>query len=509
MAVYLIGIDIGTQGTKGQLFNLDLQPLATAFEESRLIQPEPGTTWQEADDIYGSTIRVIKALAEQSGCKGTDVAAIGIDSQMAGIMGIDKEGEASTYYDSWLDTRCKEYVKLVKERAEERFIALTGSPVSFTHGPKILWWKHEYPDVYNKTAAFVLPHTFVVGKICGIKGTESYFDWTHLQYSGFADNLNKTWSDELIETFGMTKEKLARIVSPFEIVGKTTPEFATRTGLAAGIPVAAGAGDTAVSVLGAGLFEDDQILDCAGTASVLCCAVDSYSPDIKHKTMIMMRSPQDGRYFPLTYINGGGLTVRWFRDNFSGTPPLSYKELEAKCADIPPGSEGIIFIPHFAGRVFPSNPDLKGSFTGLDLKHGPAHLFRAIMEGIAYEYAYYLSVLRDLYPRSVFTRMTAIGGGASSELFVKIKADVLGIEALRTEVGDTALVGSAAIAGFGAGVLSDYRQAIRKTIRNRPPLAADMEKYEQYRPIVKKYLAVIDILSGIYQKNTNDSRRWR
>ena len=497
--MYLIGIDIGTQGTKGQLFDTDLNALATAFEDSKLVQPEPGTTWQEADDIYGSVIRVIKALAEQSLCKGTDVAAIGIDSQMAGIMGIDKDGEASTYYDSWLDTRCREYVKLVKERAEERFIALTGSPVSFTHGPKMLWWKHEHPDAYHKTAAFVLPHAYVVGKICGIPGTEATFDWTHLQYSGFADNRNKTWSAELVETFDMAQEKLARIVSPFEIVGKTSAAFAAQTGLAAGIPVAAGAGDTAASVLGAGLFEDDQILDCAGTASVLCCAVDSYSPDVKHKTMMMMRSPEDGRYFPLTYINGGGLTVRWFRDNFTGNPPRSYRDIEAECAALPPGSEGITFIPHFAGRVFPSNPNLKGSFTGLDLKHGPAHLFRSIMEGIACEYAYYLSVLKDLYPNSSFKRMTAIGGGASSELFVQIKADVLGVEAIRTEVGDTALVGSAAIAGYGAGVLDDYRAAIRKTIRNKPPVHSDPERHGQYKPVVQKYLAAIAALSGLYE----------
>ena len=498
MAVYLIGIDVGTQGTKGQLFDTNLNALATAFEGSKLIQPEPGTTWQEADDIYGSVLRVIRSLAEQSGCRGNDVAAIGIDSQMAGIMGIDKDGEASTYYDSWLDTRCREYVALVKERAEEPYIKLTGSPVSFTHGPKILWWKHEHPDAYAKTAAFVLPNAYVVGKICGIPGSQSYFDWTHLQYSGFADNRNKCWSGELIETFGMAKEKLARIVSPFEIVGRTTAEFANQTGLAAGIPVAAGAGDTAASVLGAGLFQDDGILDCAGTASVLCCAVDSYSPDIKHKTMIMMRSPEDGRYFPLTYINGGGLTVSWFRDNFTGKPPLPYKDLEAECASIAPGSEGITFIPHFAGRVFPSNPNLKGSFTGLDLKHGPAHLFRAIMEGISCEYAYYLSVLRDLYPKSNFNTMIAIGGGASSELFVRIKADVLGVRAIRTEVGDTALVGSAAIAGYGSGVLDDYRTAILKTIRNKPPVKCDPARHEKYKSVVEKYLRAIQTLSAIY-----------
>jgi len=107
-------------------------------------------------------------------------------------------------------------------------------------------------------------------------------------------------------------------------------------------------------------------------------------------------------------------------------------------------------------------------------------------------------VLRDLYPKSNFKQMTAIGGGASSELFVQIKADVLGVEAIRTEVGDTALVGSAAIAGYGAGVLSDYRAAIQKTIRNKPPITFNPERHNQYKAVVKKYLAAIEALSGIY-----------
>jgi xylulokinase len=120
------------------------------------------------------------------------------------------------------------------------------------------------------------------------------------------------------------------------------------------------------------------------------------------------------------------------------------------------------------------------------------------MEGISCEYAYYLSVLRDLYPKSNFTKMTAIGGGASSELFVQIKADMLGVEVIRTEVGDTALVGSAAIAGTGAGVLTDCRKAIQKTIRNKPPVTFDPERYEKYKAVAEKYLKAIEALSTLY-----------
>ncbi|MFP3088890.1 hypothetical protein LQZ21_01005 [Treponema sp. TIM-1] len=497
MAVYLIAVDIGTQGTKAALFNPEMTALGSAFEASRLIQPEIGTVWQEAEDIYGSVIRVIKGLLEEQGVKGGEVAAIGIDSQMAGIMGIDRDGEAATYYDSWLDTRCKKYVTLMREHSEDRIIELTGGPVTYTHGPKILWWKYENPTEYQHTAKYVLPHAYVVGKLCGLSAEESYFDWTHLQYSGFADNLRKEWSEELLSAFDIPREKMARIVSPFEVVGKISAATAGLTGLAAGIPVVAGAGDTAASIFGAGLFGQDEVLDCAGTASVFCCGADSFSPDVRHKTMTMMRSPEDGRWFPLAYINGGGLCVRWFRDFFTGTPPLSYAELEEDAGKLPAGSEGLIFVPHFAGRVLPANPVLKGSFTGLDFKHSRGHLFRAVMEGIAYEYAFYLSVLRDLYPKGDFRRMTATGGGSKSDLFVSIKADVLGLSAVRSIVGDTALVGSAVIAACGAGVLTDYRGAVRKTIKEETPIPYSQDRHEQYQPIIQKYLKTIDALSAI------------
>jgi xylulokinase len=493
MAVYLMGIDIGTQGTKAALFDAgSMKTVETAFDPSRLVQPEVGTVWQEADDIYGSVIHVIRDMLDRSGIRSGDLAAIGIDSQMAGIMGMAADGEASTCYDSWLDTRCKEYVAVMRERGERRIIELTGGPVTYTHGPKILWWKHKVPEAYRKTAKFVLPNAWVACRLCGLGAKDAYFDWTHLQYSGFADNLRKEWSDELLSLFGVEREKMARIVSPFEVIGRVSPETAALTGLAGGTPVVAGAGDTASSIFGAGLFEKDLALDCAGTASVFCCAADAFSPDTRHKAMTMMRSPEDGRWFPLSYINGGGLCIRWFRDSFSGSPPCSYGELDREAADLPAGSEGLVFVPHFAGRVLPADPGLKGSFTGLDFKHTRAHLFRAVLEGIAYEYAFYLSVLKDLYPSGRFERMISIGGGSKSAFFTSVKADVLGLEVRRYRVGDTALVGSAVIAGYGAGILSDYRAAVRKTIEEEEPVKFSGERHGQYAGMVRKYLSVIE-----------------
>jgi len=495
---YVIGIDIGTQGTKAALFNEDMELVTTAFEESRLISPEPGTVWQEPDDLYMSCARTIKELLQKSGIKPSDVAAIGIDGQMAGIMGVDEKGEASTYYDSWLDTRCGKYMEQMRARAGKRIIELSGGPATYVHGPKILWWKNEHPEAYRKTAKFVMPQAYVTGRISGLAGSEAYFDYTHLHFSCLSDNANKRWSDELLETFDIDKSKMARIVSPFDVVGKVTKDFAAISGLVEGIPVVAGCGDTAASTFGSGMFDRGLILDCAGTASVLCSVVDSYVPDTQNETLTMMRSPVDGLFLPLAYINGGGMCVRWFRDTLSGKPAASYDELQDEAREVPPGSENLIFIPHFSGRVLPSNTNLKGAWLGLDFKHTRGHMYRSVMESVAYEYRYYLSVLRSLYPNDAFDSMLTIGGGAKSPLFNQIKADVLGVRVTTFETGETALLGSAVIAAYGIGMLNDYRKPIRSVMKKGAEFVADMDRHKEYDLYAKSYLNAIDQITPYY-----------
>ena len=496
---YLIGMDIGTQGTKSILFDLEMNIIAEAFEPSNLISPKPGVVWQEADEIYMSCVRTVRAIMNKSGVHAGSVAAIGVDGQMAGIMGVGRDGQATTYYDSWLDMRCGKYMDQMRAKAGGRALEITGGPITYTHGPKILWWKNEHPGVYNRTWKFVLPHGYVVGRMTALSGDEAYFDYSCIQYSGFGDNLKKEWSAELLDLFGIDPAKMARIVSPFDVIGKTCGEFAQAAGVAEGIPVVAGAGDTAASVFGSGMFDAGMILDCAGTASVFCCVADSYRADTEHETMTQMRSPVDGLYMPLAYINGGGLCIRWFRDNFTGNPAATYDELQAEAREIPAGSEGILFVPHFGGRVLPNNPFVKGSFVGLDWKHTRGHMYRSVLEGIAYEYSYYFDILKKLYPKTPFTEMFTIGGGAKSALFNQIKADVLGLPVTTFEMGDTALVGSAVIAGVGAGVLSDYRKPIGAVSRKGKRFEPDGGNHTVYQKFANEYLRVIDSLTGIYK----------
>ncbi|MDO4547039.1 MAG: FGGY family carbohydrate kinase [Clostridia bacterium] len=486
---YLIGLDIGTQGTKGAIYDASMREIATSFAPSRLVSPEPGVVWQEPDEMLAGAVEVIKALA--STVDPSDIAAIGLDGQMAGIMGIDARGEASTVYDSWLDMRCGECATSMLKIAGNRATELSGGQLTYVHAPKMLWWKNTYPEAYAKTARFVLPHAYIVGRMCNLDCEGAYYDYTHLHFSCLADNEKKAWSRELCDIFGLDMAKLPRIASPFEVVGKVSPSFAAESGLVSGTPVVAGAGDTAASTFGAGLFSPGVILDIAGTASVLAGGVDYFAPDVKNHTLTMMRSPVDGLYAPLSYIAGGGLCVRWLRDVLAS----DYGKLEAEASDIPPGSEGLMFVPHFSGRVLPNNPKLKGAFLGLDFKHTRAHMYRAVLESVAYEYAYYLDILKSLYPSQSFSVIKAMGGGSKSKLFNRIKSEVLGIPYAPFESGDTALTGSAVIAGCGVGLIDDYAGVINSTISYRERIEPRGEISKIYAPFAERYLNAIDVIT--------------
>ncbi|MHB8062332.1 MAG: xylulokinase, partial [Ruminiclostridium sp.] len=484
---YLIGVDIGTQGTKTALFSLEGYKISDAFEASRLISESKGEVQQEPDDIFGSVIRTISEVMDKSGICPSEVEAIGIDGQMAGVMGIDKEWNAITYYDSWLDTRCQKYIDLIKGIAEEQVIRITGCPVTYAHGPKILWWKYEKPEVYKRIDKFIMPSTYVVGRLAGLKSSQAYIDYTHLHFSGYGDVERNTWSEELLRLFAVDRNKMPEIVEPWKVVGALTETAAKQCHLVSGIPLVAGCGDSAATSLAAGVTSKGVIFDVAGTASIFSCCVDQYKPDVLNKTLLYPRSVIPGLWAPMAYINGGGLCLQWFKDHLTGADSATYMELDAEAEKLAPGSGGLIFLPHFSGRVCPNNPNVRGSWLGLSWTHKREHLYRAIMEGIAYEYDSYFQIIKSLIKDVEFSQVYAIGGGARSNLFNSIKADVMGINYTTLRINDTAPLGSAIVAGYGAGVYKDLKETVDRLVGFDASIEYDEGRHQAYRKFSKAY----------------------
>jgi len=499
MKKYLIGIDIGTQGTKTCLYDTDGNAIASSFEPSHLISPKPGVVEQDPEEIYQSVINTMRTVLAESGSISEAVEAIGIDSQMSGIMGIDDEWEAATPYDSWLDTRCEKYIRMMKLSAEDEIIRITGCPPTYHHGPKILWWKHERNEVYKRIAKFVIPAVYVAGRLAGLKACDAYIDYTNIHFSGFADVEKMCWSSILLSRFGVDENKMPQIVEPWKVIGHLLTKESQKIGLRNGIPIVAGCGDQAATSLGAGVVRKGIAFDVAGTASVFSCCVDSFMPDIENKTLISARSVVKGLWVPLAFINGGGLCLKWFRDQLTGKDVTAdYQMLDSEASSVPAGSGRLMFNPHFGGRVCPNDPGIRGSWIGLNWGHSRAHMFRSIMEGIAYEYNIYLQIVKDLFKDMSFSKVISIGGGSKSRLFNSIKSNVLGVPYAILKSGDTATFGSALVAGYGAGIYDDIAKAAGRATTIEENVVPDLDVHEKYKEYTDLYQKIFTALKDIH-----------
>jgi xylulokinase len=502
---YLIGVDLGTTGTKTAIFDSGGHLVAEAYEESKLYYPKPGWVEQDPDEIYGSAVRTIKRCLEESGIDPGNVAGIAFDGQMAGIGSIDEDWGTPTVYDSWLDTRCASYIPRLKEY-EERIISLTGGPPTFSHGAKILWWMHEQPEVFDRISKFVVPGGYVAGRMAGLKGGEAFIDRTYLHFTCFSDTEAGEWSEELIDFFCIDKAKLPRIVDPWEVVGNVSSEAAAVTGLMPGIPIAAGCGDQAANMLGAAMVSPGMVFDVAGTASVFAVCVDDFVTDTRYKTLFTAPLAIPGLYYTLAYINGGGLNLRWFRDELASyekaeaeaTAENIYQLLDQMASQVPPGSDKLIFQPHLGGRVCPSDPNTRGLFVGLNWSHTKSHLYRALLEGVAYEYAYYLGIVRGLLPELDVRETRVIGGGARSRLWNQIKADVLGVPYVNLNREEFGVLGSAILAGYAAGVFDDLVETSQSFIQTTTRVEPIMENNKVYQALLKEYIELFEATKPIF-----------
>jgi len=506
---YLLGIDLGTSSTKSALYSMDGKLVADSTLEVPIYYPKPGVVEQENDDFYRTAALTVKDCLAKSGVEPRQVAALAFDSQMAGIGTVDEDFNPATRFDSWLDMRCQPYIESINREHGDLVTRLTGCPPTCNHGSKHLWWKQEQPQAYERIAKFVTPAGYVAGKMAGLKGEDAFMDYTFIHFSGFSDAQNGCWSEELVELMGVDARKLPRIVEPWHVVGEVTDTAAKDFGLAPGTVVAAGCGDTAASALGGGITRAGMLFDVAGTAAVLAGCTSQYVADVNNRALLTMRSVIPGLWNPLAYIAGGGIVLRWFRDQFfnnlRGQPQELesdlYLELIAEAATAPAGSDGLFFSPHLGGRICPASPEMRGAWMGFSWGHTQANFARSVLESVAYEYAYYLNILKDLIPGLSLYEARVVGGGARSPVWNQIKADVLGVPYQPLKGSEFGSWGSAMIAGKAAGVFDDLAQvAYEHALSSGNRLEPDNNTNQIYQPLVKQYIQWQSILSDQFGK---------
>lgn len=506
---YLIGVDLGTSSTKSALFASDGRLISDCTAEVPIYYPKPGVVEQENEDFYQTAAQTVRKCIQESGVDPRQIAAIAFDSQMAGIGTVDENYKPATRFDSWLDMRCQPYIEMIDKLHGDLVTRLTGCPPTCDHGPKIVWWKEEQPEAYARVAKFVTPAGYVGGRMVGLRGEDAYMDYTFLHFTGFSDARNGEWSSELCDLLGVDQGKLPRIVEPWHVVGEVSPVTAKDFGLAPGTLVAAGCGDTAANALGGGIVRPGMLFDVAGTAAVLAGCMDRFVADEQNRALLTMRSVIPGLWHPLAYIAGGGIALRWFRDQFYnlsrgevlGLPNDLYAEMIAKIAAVPPGSEGLFFSPHLGGRICPATPEMRGSWSGFSWGHTQAHFTRSVLESVAYEYAYYLTILHELIPDIDLFEARVIGGGARSLVWNQIKADVLGVPYQALKGHEFGTWGSAMIAGKAAGLFDDLAEvASRFALPAGEALQPKEENHALYKPYVEQYIQWQVMLAGTFKR---------
>lgn len=491
----LIGVDIGTQGTKAALFTGQGKCLSTAFLKSHLHRPAPDVVEEDPETQLRSVCRTIRDCMKKARATPDQVIALGIDGQMAGIIGIDAKGRNVTPYDSWLDTRCTPYIKKMNALAEDEIIRKSGGPASFNHGPKILWWRTENPSVYNNIAAFVQPSGYAVMRLCGLNAEKAFIDASYLHFSGFADNGKKKWDAGLARAFKIDINKLPCICESHDVVGRLTPAMAARCGLTPDVQVIAGCGDTAASFLACGAVRPGVCVDVAGTASVFAATLSKFVPDTRFKLLSCSRAATPGLFHAYAYINGMGMNLEWFRSKIAnGLVPgktLSFEKLEKAALQVrlEPGLP--FFVPHLGGRVSPAWPDIRGAWAGLTWAHGPEHLYASMLEGSALEYALYKEALTGSQTLERLKELRVTGGGEKNALWNQIKADALGLRVTTLNRSEGAPMGAALLAGFGVGLFKNLTQQAEKWVKPGNYFSANRKNRIYYEHRLQKQCSLL------------------
>jgi xylulokinase len=471
----LVGLDVGTTGLKAVAISPSGEVLAKAEEEYSLSTPRPGWSEQDPEDWWFATEVVLDALGVG------EVAGIGLSGQMHGLVVLDRGGHVLRPAILWNDQRTGAECAEIEERVGlQRLIALTGNRAltGFT-APKLLWLRRNEPEVWSDVAHVLLPKDYVRLRLTG----EHAIDVTDASGTLLFDVAGRRWSSEVIDALELEPSWLPQALESPEVSGRT----------ARGTPVAAGAGDQAAGALGAGVDRPGPLSVQIGTSGVVFAALPEFQADSLARVHAFCHAVPGGWHAMGVTLSAAG-SLRWLRDAVA--PEASFEELTALAAHWQPGAEGLTFLPYLAGERTPhADPDARGAFVGLSLRHDRGALVRAVLEGVAFGLRDSLELLRELGTRPEVGR--ALGGGARSDLWLKIVASVLGIPLERVVVEEGAAYGAALLGGVAGGVFRDVHEAVASCVRVRDTIGPDPVWREEYERAYRRFRALYPALRAV------------
>jgi xylulokinase len=481
----LVGIDVGTSGVKGVAIDPEGAVLARAEYGYPLSTPRPGWAEQDPADWVSATEAVLAELLR----RGADRAAgIGLSGQMHGLVALDDKGEVLRPAILWNDQRtaaeCEEIERTI---GLQRLISLTGNRAlpGFT-APKLIWLRRHEPDVYARIARIALPKDYVRLRLTGEHAT----DVSDASGMLLLDVAARRWSAGVVSELELDPGWLPTVLESPSVSGETR---AGTPGDGTPVPVAAGGGDQACGALGVGVDRPGPISVVLGTSGVVFAALDRFAADPEARVHAFCHAVPGAWHAMGVMLSAAG-SLRWLRDTVA--PGVAFGDLIEQAAAWPPGTEGLLFLPYLAGERTPhADPDARGAFTGLSIRHDRGALVRAVLEGVAFGLRDSLDLITELGGKPELGRVS--GGGARSDLWLQIVASVLELPLQRVAVDEGAAFGAAILGGVAAGVWPDVRTAAGATVTPHGTIEPIPEWVEIYRERRQQYRALYPALRDL------------
>ncbi len=493
---YLLGIDIGTSACKVAIFDREGHVIAQATGDYPVYYPEEGWAEQNPEEWWQGVCTALKKIWEKKTVLPEEIAGIGIDGQSWAAIALDQDGRVLTNTPIWMDTRAKEICsRLNQEIGEEQIFEVAGNSLqpSYTTA-KILWYKEQLPEVYEKIDKILQSNSYIGYRLTGVM-TQDVSQGYGIH--GF-DMKKGTWDEKMCEALGIPMSFLPEIVACDQIIGQVTEKASMESGLAVGTPVAAGGLDAACGTLGAGVIHPGETQEQGGQAGGMSICMDTYKADPR---LILGYHVVPGQWLLQGGTTGGGGVMRWFEREFADyermkkeeTGVSSLNQLNEIAEKIAPGCDGLTFLPYMAGERSPIwNPKAKGVFYGLDFSKTKGHMVRACMEGVALALKHNLDAAEEAGAKVEVLR--AMGGSANSLLWTQIKSDITGKPILVPSSDTATTLGAAILAGVGVGFYKDYEEAVALTVHETRRHEPNMANEEIYKKTYETYLGLYEAL---------------
>lgn len=500
MLRHVLAHDVGTTGNKATLYDEDGLLVGSAFIPYATKYRQAGWAEQNPQDWWRSLCLSTAKLLQESGVSSADVACIVFSGQMMGAAPVDAQAQPVRDAIIWADLRAVRQIAAVAERIDPRHVyALTGHRLSASYSAgKILWLKEMEPESYKRTHKFLQAKDFLVARLTGVFATD------HSDASGtnLYDLEGGAWSEKLVEAFGIPVEKLPEIHRSTDVVGAVHAATAAETGLRSGTPVVIGGGDGSCAATGAGVIRPGVAYNYIGASSWIGVATEKPILDPEMRTFTWAHL-LPGMFTPTGTMQAAGSAYQWARDELAAVEGLvaerlqcsPYQLLDQEVSQSPPGAQGLLFLPYLLGERSPRwNPEARGAFVGLTIRHKQPDILRAVLEGITFN----LKVILEAFKAqgTSIDALRVIGGGARSAVWNEIMADIFGLPVLRLSLLEEATsMGAALAGGVGVGLWKDFSQ-VEQMIQVEREARPDTRRQTLYDELYGIFNEIYSALDG-------------